>query len=259
MLDEPALIRRATERFGFGCRPGELVERQRAGWAAWLDTHFRPPPAGAIDQGAARTPTPEFPPEQRLGRDADPADRKLRNAGRRDEQRAASLWWLDRMVQAEDQLIERMVWFWHGHFATSVQKVRQAQLMLKQNESLRFAATARFPDLATSMVVDPAMLIWLDGNDNTSAAPNENLSREFLELFLLGRGNYTETDVQEAARALSGWRVNRATGLARLDPSRHDNRPATVFGRISDFDAFTFVGQALAMPPSPRFAALLQA
>jgi hypothetical protein len=95
VLDEPALIRRATERFGFGCRPGELVERQRAGWAAWLDTHFRPPPAGAIDQGAARTPTPEFPPEQRLGRDADPADRKLRNAGRRDEQRAATLWWLD--------------------------------------------------------------------------------------------------------------------------------------------------------------------
>ena len=157
------------------------------------------------------------------------------------------------MVQADDQLTERLVWFWHGHFATSVQKVRQAELMVNQNESLRYAATARFPDLATSMVVDPAMLIWLDGNDNTAAAPNENLSREFMELFLLGRGNYAEADVQEAARALSGWRVNRATGLARLDPARHDDRPATILGRTASFDAFTFVGQVLATPASPRF------
>jgi uncharacterized protein (DUF1800 family) len=253
VLDEPALIRRATERFGFGCRAGELAERQRAGWAAWWDTTFRPSQPGVVDQGAARTPTPVFPPEEGLGRAADPADRKRRNAGRRDDQRAATLWWLDRMVQADDQLTERMVWFWHGHFATSVQKVHQAQLMINQNESLRYAATARFPDLATSMIVDPAMLIWLDGNDNTAAAPNENLSREFLELFLLGRGNYTETDVQEAARALSGWRVNRRTGQARLDPARHDDRPASILGRTDGFDALTFVGHVLEAPASPRF------
>ena len=81
------------------------------------------------------------------------------------------------------------------------------------------------------MIVDPAMLIWLDGNDNTAAAPNENLSREFLELFTLGRGNYTEADVQQAARALSGWRVDRDTGLATLVPARHDDRPTTILGR----------------------------
>ena len=251
--DDAALIRRATERFGFGCRPGELERHQRAGWAAWQDATFRPPPPGTVDAGAARTPVPAIAAVPRPGRDADPAARAQRNAQLRAGERTALQWWVDRMVQADDQLTERMVWFWHGHFATSVQKVRQPALMLAQNESLRAAATARFPDLATSMIVDPAMLIWLDGNDNTAAAPNENLSREFMELFALGRGNYSENDVQQGARALSGWRVDRGTGRATLVPARHDAQPTTVLGRTAAFDAFGFVGQVLAQPASPRF------
>ena len=157
------------------------------------------------------------------------------------------------MVRAEDQLTERMTWFWHGHFATSAQKVKEAQLMLAQNSSLRAAATGRFPDLAQAMIIDPAMLIWLDGNDNTAAAPNENLSREFMELFSLGPGSYTEDDVRQAARALSGWRVNRQTGAATLVARRHDAGPKTILGRTANFDAPSFVTQALSAPDSPQF------
>ena len=105
------------------------------------------------------------------------------------------------MVGADDQLRERATWFWHGHFATSIRKVRMATLMLRQNLTLRRLALGHFPPLAQAMIIDPAMLRWLDGNDNTSKAPNENLSREFMELFTLGQGPYTEEDVKEAARA----------------------------------------------------------
>jgi uncharacterized protein (DUF1800 family) len=250
-LDDAALIRRAAERFGFGCRPGELAQLESAGWPAWLDTRLHRPPGA--DPGTAATPAPALPLAARVGRNADPQQRRQRNLERRDAQQAAAVWWLDRMVRAEDQLTERLTWFWHGHFATSVQKVRQAPLMVAQNERLRAGATGRFPDLAQAMIVDPALLIWLDGNDNTAKAPNENLSREFMELFALGRGNYTEADVQQAARALSGWRVDRSTGAATLVAARHDDRPKTILGATANFDAPSFVNQVLATPSSPRF------
>ena len=250
-LDEAALVRRAADRFGFGCRPGELAAWQQAGWPAWLDSRLRRPPDS--DPGTAATPTPALPLADRVPKGADPGIRRQRNAERRDAQQAAAVWWLDRMVRAEDQLTERLTWFWHGHFATSVQKVRQAPLMIAQNERLRAGATGRFPDLAHAMIVDPAMLIWLDGNDNTARAPNENLSREFMELFALGRGNYAEADVQQAARALSGWRVDRDTGVATLVPRRHDDRLKTILGATANFDAPSFVDRVLSTPTSPRF------
>jgi uncharacterized protein (DUF1800 family) len=250
-LDDAALIRRAAERFGFGCRPGELQWLQDAGWRAFTTARLQRP--AAADPGAAATPTPELALTDRVPRNAQPQQRRERNAERRAEQQTATLWWLDRMVRAEDQLGERLTWFWHGHFATSVQKVRQPRLMVEQNERLRGAATGAFSDLAQAMIVDPAMLIWLDGNDNTARSPNENLSREFMELFALGRGGYTEDDVQQAARALSGWRVNRSTGTATLVPARRDDRPTTILGSTANFDAPSFVTQVLAAPGSPRF------
>ena len=250
-LADSALIRRAAERFGFGCVPGELDRLQQAGWTDWLNSRLRQ--RVTVDAGAGATPVPTLPAVEPVGKDAAPELRKQRNAQRRDGQQAATLWWLDRMVRADDQLTERMTWFWHGHFATSAQKVKVAQLMLAQNASLRAAATGRFPDLAQAMIVDPAMLIWLDGNDNTAKAPNENLSREFMELFTLGRGHYDEADVAQAARALSGWRVNRGTGTAALVPARHDDGAKTILGRTDNFGASSFVTEVLAAPDSPRF------
>ena len=157
------------------------------------------------------------------------------------------------MAAADQPLLERMTWFWHGHFATSSHKVRSAFLMYTQNATLRTAALGSFTTLARSMVVDPAMLIWLDGNDNTAQAPNENLSREFMELFTLGAGHYGEPDVKEAARALTGWVVDRETGRARFARRRHDDAPATLLGSTAGLDAPGFVDLVLAQPASAAF------
>ena len=148
---------------------------------------------------------------------------------------ALTLWWLDRMVRAEQPLVERLTFTWHGHWATSIQKVRSPAMMLRQNETLRSLGRGDFRELARAMVRDPALLVWLDGQKNKKGKPNENLARELMELFTLGVGHYSETDVREAARALTGWRVDRAhataapvPGAARRrqqDRARRDRRP----------------------------------
>ncbi len=134
------------------------------------------------------------------------------------------------MAAADRPFPERMTWFWHGHFATSIQKVRFADLMATQNASQRRLGTGDFRALAQAMAVDPAMLIWLDGGGNRVGKPNENLAREFMELFTLGVGNYTEDDVRSAARALTGWTVNVQARSAAFVPKRHDPGPETVLG-----------------------------
>lgn len=163
------------------------------------------------------------------------------------------LWWLDRMVQADHQPRERMTWFWHGHFATSIRKVRMPSLMLRQNQTLRQLGLGLFPPLAQAMIIDPAMLVWLDGNDNTAKAPNENLSREFMELFTLGQGPYTEDDVKQAARALTGWKVNRTDGSAMLRPRLHDAGSKHILGHDADFDASSFVELVVSQPSCAAF------
>src|SRR5262245_50152671 len=123
-------------------------------------------------------------------------------------------WWIFRMLAGGHPLAERLTLFWHDHFATSQDKVANLALMHQQNELFRRYALGHFWDhdsggllLATSR--DPAMLVWLDSNSNRRAAPNENYAREVMELFALGIGNYTEQDIREAARAFSGWFVNK--------------------------------------------------
>ena len=103
------------------------------------------------------------------------------------------------------------------------------------------------------MVVDPAMLVWLDGRGNKIGKPNENLAREFMELFTLGIGHYQEPDVAQAARALTGWTVSRQTGQVRFVPRRHDNGPKTILGKTADFDAKYFAQLALSQEASPPF------
>ena len=103
------------------------------------------------------------------------------------------------------------------------------------------------------MIVDPAMIFWLDGNDNKVGAANENLAREFMELFALGVGHYTEDDVREAARALTGWTVDKQTGAAKFVPKRHDDKPATIFGKSADYTAESFVDLVLGREESAPF------
>lgn len=245
VLDERAAVRRLYDRFGFGPKPGDLDAGFAAATARLLD-----PAAATADAGARATPPPDVPPPPKP---AKTGDRKAQQQQLQDQQRTVTTWWLDRMVAADVPSVERLTWFWHGHFATSEQKVRSPWLMLAQNQTFRRLGMGSLTDLAHALIVDPAMLLWLDGNANKSGAPNENLAREFMELFTLGVGHYSETDVREAARALTGWVVTAQAATARLQPKRHDNNPKQILGGTGNFDEQSFVDLVLSRPESPPF------
>jgi uncharacterized protein (DUF1800 family) len=137
--------------------------------------------------------------------------------------------WLYRMIFTPHPLLERMTLFWHDHFATSNAKVNNPALMQRQNAVLRAHALGDFRRLLGAMGTDPAMLAWLDATVNRKAHPNENYAREVMELFTLGRGHYTEKDVQEAARAYTG-RFVVGDGFREV-PAQHDDGPKTILGR----------------------------
>jgi uncharacterized protein (DUF1800 family) len=151
------------------------------------------------------------------------------------------LWWLDRMVRGNQPLVERMTLVWHDWFATSNQKVASQTLMLNQNQTMRAGALGSFHDLLLAVTQDPAMLLWLDGVKNTNRAPNENYGREMMELFTLGWSNgYTEADVREQARSLTGWRATFVPGAGpsnfMYSAALHDSGTKTVFGHSGNFD-----------------------
>ncbi len=241
-LSERAAVRRLCDRFGFGAAAGELTR-------SFDETLDRLLGAPAGIPSAPELPAIDKPPKD------DRQARKAANKQRAAQEKQLTTWWLDRMVTTTDAdaTAERLTWFWHGHFATSAQKVKGPALMLAQNQTFRRLGMGGFTDLAHALVVDPAMILWLDGNDNEAGAANENLAREFMELFTLGVGNYTETDVREAARALTGWTVDRKTGSAKLVAKRHDTDPKEIFGKRGDFTAESFVDHVLARPESARF------
>jgi uncharacterized protein (DUF1800 family) len=151
-------------------------------------------------------------------------------------------WWLDRMVRSDQQLIERMTFIWHDWFANSNEKVNSQQRMLDQNGLFRERAVGSFSDLFLAVTMNPAMLIFLDGIYNDKYEPNENYAREMMELFSLGpdRGAYTETDVREMARALTGWTAEwtESAGLQNFhfDASLHDEGEKTVFGQTGNWN-----------------------
>ncbi len=250
VVPDAVATRRLLDRFGFGPRPGELPAATARGFAATLDTMLGPAP----DAGVAATPPPVLVPIANTGR-AGTAAKKSEQQSRAQGQNALTRWWLDRMWAAEAPLPERLTWFWHGHFATSAQKVNQPAMLLTQNETMRRLGRGDFASLAHAMIVDPAMLVWLDGRTNRVGSPNENLGREFMELFALGVGHYSETDVREAARALTGWTVTPTTGAARLVPRRQDTGMKTILGHTAPFDAPGFVSMVVARPDSAAFVA----
>ncbi|MEX0725872.1 MAG: DUF1800 domain-containing protein [Planctomycetaceae bacterium] len=159
--------------------------------------------------------------------------------------------WLYRMLHSPQPLLERMTLFWHNHFATSNAKVRSLRLMQRQQDSLRRHALGSFDDLLQKMTFDPAMILWLDGNTNQKGKPNENYAREIFELFSLGVGNYTEADIQEAARALTGWSVDKDEAV--FQSALHDNGSKTVLGETGRWTAGDVVRIALAQAACPKF------
>jgi uncharacterized protein (DUF1800 family) len=159
--------------------------------------------------------------------------------------------WLERMRGSSAPLAEKLTLFWHGHFATSIRKVEDPELMWRQMALFRSHGAGPFRDLVTAVSRDPAMIRWLDGNSNRKGAPNENYARELMELFTLGRGNYSERDVREAARAFTGWGAD-VKGFA-FRAEYHDAGAKTVLGETGPFDGADVVRVVTARPECARF------
>jgi len=130
-----------------------------------------------------------------------------------------------------------MTLFWHGHFASGMQKVRNPRFLWAQNETFRAHALGNFAELAKEMPRDPAMMRYLDIAGSSAANPNENFARELMELFLLGEGNYSEEDIRQAARAFTGYRINPLTQTVSHIPRRADTGEKSLFGKTGNFDS----------------------
>jgi uncharacterized protein (DUF1800 family) len=207
-------------RAGFGARAGEAEGLIKLGMKHAVHALTRPAPYALT--GPA------------------PVDERKRPIAPADAFGHDHLFWLDRMVRTNAPMIERMALIWHDWFATSNQGVASQKLMLDQNEMFRANALGSFKDILMNVTQDPAMLVWLNGNQNVKQKPNENYGREMMELFTLGanRGAYTETDVREQARALTGWRgnvVNRQASAFTFDQTRHDTGTKTIFGKAGNY------------------------
>ncbi|MGZ5042006.1 MAG: DUF1800 domain-containing protein [Usitatibacter sp.] len=164
-------------------------------------------------------------------------------------------WWLREMLVSPSPLTERMTLFWHNHFATSQQKVRLPQLMYRQNALLRREALGNYAALLHAVAKDPAMLVYLDNAGSRKQAPNENFAREVMELFTLGEGAYGERDVKEAARAFTGWSLDRETGEFAYRRAWHDDGVKTVLGRTGRLDGDDVLDILLARPETAQFVA----
>jgi len=168
-------------------------------------------------------------------------------------------WWLDRMIRSDQQLVERMTFIFHDWFANSNEEVNSQQLMLDQNNLFRAMAFGSFHDLFLAVTTNPAMLLFLNGTSNNRWDPNENYAREMMELFSLGadRGAYTEDDVREMARTLTGWRNDWSEELGnhnfRFDPEYHDPGLKTVFGQTGNWNYEDAVRLCVSHPLHPSF------
>src|SRR5712692_10066056 len=299
--------RHLLNRAGFGATPGEVEALVKQGFdeavhriiyyesipdplapPAWLNQPLDLPelPAGTElrrpKNAAEANPPGGAPPHPAPGA-ADPASpereqlRRVRqtlmraNRLRIEELRA---WWVDRMVRTPHPLEEKMTLFWHGHFATQAVKVKIPQAVYLNNELLRRNATGSFRDLVLDVSRDPAMIIYLDNNQNRREHPNENYARELMELFTLGIGHYTEDDVKQAARAFTGWSLgiegaggtrpgggrlllrlaaNQARPVFLFRPAWHDNGEKQFLGRRGNFDGSDMVRIILEQPACAEF------
>jgi len=171
----------------------------------------------------------------------------------RDDIQGLRGWWLHKMRHTRRPLHARMAVFWHNHFATSNEKVRSASMMLTQLRTFERHALGRFGELLKAVARDPAMIVWLDGQQNTRGRPNENFARELFELFTLGVGNYTERDIKEAARAFTGW--HQRGGRFYFAVSEHDEGVKHVLGESGKLDGDDCLRVSLSQPAAAAFLA----
>lgn len=164
----------------------------------------------------------------------------------------AKMWWIARLLTTRRPLQERMVLFWHNHFATSASKVPRADLMVGQNETFRRLALGSFREVLLAVSRDPAMLLWMDNHLNRKGKPNENYARELLELFTMGIGNYTERDVKEAARAFTGWSLRPRVGF-QFVPAWHDDGEKEFLGQRGNLDGVDIIDILVKHPKTAEY------
>jgi hypothetical protein len=239
-------------RAGFGARPEQVARAVALGREATVE---------GLLSGPARDPffyePPPRPPRELVQSMSEEERRRLFAQRQRDQNQivhAFAGWWVEEMLDGSDPLRERMTLFWHGYFTSSFRDLRDPLAMVRQNDLLREHALGRFGDLLRGIVRDPAMLEYLDNDQNRRRNPNENFARELMELFTLGEGQFSEQDVKEAARALTGWVVQRGED-PRLVRRMHDRGTKTILGKTGDFGADELVGILLEQPACSRFLA----
>lgn len=218
---------------------------RRAGFAAtWSEVQrdLNDGPRVSIDRVLAGRAASQGVPED-FQRTADLLSESATTSGDAGRLKAA---WVYRMLFGPDALTERLALMWHNHFATSNLKVKDLAAMKRQNDTFRLLARAPFGELLNQAVREPALLIWLDAPANRRGHANENLAREVMELFTLGIGRYTEADVQEAARALTGWTV--VDGRFAEVAQRHDDGEKTILGRTGRWTGADLVRALLESP-----------
>jgi uncharacterized protein (DUF1800 family) len=258
-------------RAGFGGTPAEIKTLHALGRIKAVDGLLTPdepesvfpPPAWATQEQALadmRMRAQQFQETRRAARNstAEEADRARREAQKAAQQEnrqhalEAQAWWFRRMLQTRAPLREKMVLFWHDHFATSIQKVKQTVLMVWQNQLFRRHAFGSFRELTHAILMDPAMMLYLDTQNSRKGQPNENFAREVMELFTLGEGNYTEQDIREAARAFTGYQIDRFSGKVTHDQRQWDPSDKTVFGRTGPFTGREVIDILFTQPAASR-------
>ena len=264
-----ACARHLLWRVGFGGTPEEVNELAALGrekavkrLVDYASGPAAQPPALEIDPDILRVPTPQEQQRYKKARrsgDQDFLDARRRAglAARRQDRKVfgkLKAWWFARIVQTPRPAEERLVLLWHGHFASSYRSVRDAYLMQVQNEFFRRHASGSFADLARGIVRDPAMLKYLNNNQNNKKKPNENLARELMELFTLGVGRYTEQDIKQGARALTGYTFTDNDFVFR--DNNHDDGIKKILGRTGNFDGDSFVELLLRQEACSKFVAL---
>ena len=244
-------IARLYHRFGFGPRPGEFKAALTNGVTATRSALLTVPDT---DAGADSVSEPNI---TDLGpRPKQKTDELIEfSIALRAQLKELPLWWLDRMVLSDHGLTEKMTWFWHGHRATAIGKIYFDYPMFLQNKTFRKYALGNFDQQALAMINDAALQAWLDGGENTAKAPNENLARELMELFLLGVNRYTESDVRELSRSLTGYQVVKSSGQVTFNKKRFDPNLKTVLGKTSSFDGSTVTSHLVSQEDCAKFIA----
>jgi uncharacterized protein (DUF1800 family) len=245
--------RHLLNRTGFGATDAEIrrftgMSREDAARKLLATTRTvaaTPAPAWTAEPGPLRYP--------RGGVDASDRDKKQFQQEQIREGLQLRGWWVSEMLTTPSPLSERMTLFWHNHFVSSQQKVHLTELMYRQNVTLRANALGHFGDLLHAIAHDPAMVIYLDSVRNRKGIPNENFAREVMELFTLGEGNYSEQDIKEAARAFTGWSIDRNSGAFVFRPFLHDYGVKSVLGRSGNLDGDDVLDVLLAQRATAEF------